>query len=213
MANYQSDLPPRSERHPANKKTKQKNKKDSFGRDFFSTVIYIVVLFLVFFVVHRFFYAPVMVDGDSMETTLSDGDYLILNKYSDIERFDIVVFPPPDEEEETLYIKRVIGLPGDKIEYKDDLLYLNGEEIEEDYLDYSLDEQMYYSSGNFSLLTALGEEEVPEGEYFVLGDNRLNSRDSRSFGFVDQETILGKVSLRYWPLDDFEVMKHNIKVK
>lgn len=201
MGEHQSSLPPRSEKHSSKKKNKTKN--NSLAKDILSTLLYIAFLFVAFFVIQRYFYEPVVVDGDSMEPTLNHGDYLLLNKFSDIERFDIVVFPPPDEEEETLYIKRVIGLPGDTVEYRNDELYINGEEIEEDFLEYSSDDLDFYPSGNFSLLTLLGEEEVPPGQYFVLGDNRLNSRDSRSFGFVDEESIIGKVSLRYWPFEDF----------
>jgi len=204
MGDHQSSLPPRSERH-AVKKNKRNNRNDqqnnnSLLKDIFSTLLYIAFLFGLFFIIQRYFYTPVVVDGDSMEPTLHHGDYLLLNKYSDIENFDIVVFPPPDEDEDTLYIKRVIGVPGDTVEYRHDMLYLNGEEVEETFLDYSVEGKDYYASGNFSLQSLLGIEEIPEGQYFVLGDNRLNSRDSRSFGLIDEEFILGKVSLRYWPL-------------
>lgn len=199
MNGQQSHFPPRSERN----KTINKNNKGSFGEEVVSTIKYFLVISILFFIVHRFFFTPVMVDGDSMEPTLSDGEYLILNKFSDVERFDIVVFPPPDKEE-TKYIKRVIGMPGETVEYREDVLYVNNEPIEEEFLiDIPEEELTFYSSGNFSLLTLLGEEVVPEGHYFVLGDNRLNSRDSRSFGFVEDDSILGKVSLRYWPFEKF----------
>lgn len=201
MNEYNSSLPPRSERQ--NKK-KNKENKSSFFQELISIIKYVLVLLILFFIVHRFFYAPVMVDGDSMEPTLSDGDYILLNKYSDIERFDIVVFPPPDEED-TQYIKRVIGMPGDSVEYHEDTLYIDGEVVDETYL--TAEDESFYSSGNYSLLTLLGVEEVPAGQYFVLGDNRLNSRDSRSFGFIDEEEILGKASLRYWPFDRFGVVE------
>ncbi len=198
MSEHGPSLPPRSERQEINKKEEQTT---TFFQELVSTIKYILVLLIIFFVVYRFFYAPVMVDGDSMEPTLQDGDYVMLNKFSDIERFDIVVFPPPDDVE-TQYIKRVVGMPGDRVEYHEDVLYIDGEVIDESFLEKE-EEAAYYSSGDYSLLTLLGVEEVPAGQYFVLGDNRLNSRDSRSFGFVDEEAILGKATFRYWPLDRF----------
>lgn len=199
MGENQSSFPPGNKREEATKKTKP----NTFWQELISTVKYFLVISLVFFIAQRFFFAPVMVDGDSMEPAMSDGDYLLLNKFSDVERFDIIVFPPPDEAE-TQYIKRVIGMPGDEVEYRQDVLYLNGEPVEEAFLeDIPDDELMFYVSGNFSLLSLLGEEVVPEGHYFVLGDNRMNSRDSRSFGFVEEESVLGKVSIRYWPLEVF----------
>lgn len=201
MNDYQSNFPPRSKRNEA-------TKKNSFWQELISTIKYVFVISLIFAVVHRFFFAPVMVDGDSMEPTLANRDYLLLNKFSDIERFDIIVFPPPHNEE-TQYVKRVIGMPGDSIEYYADVLFVNGEIVEETFLESKDSEaQLFYSSGNFSLSTlfdigVVSEETVPEGHYFVLGDNRFNSRDSRSFGYIDEETVLGKVSLRYWPFETF----------
>jgi signal peptidase I len=210
MDDYESSFPPRSEKHTTNKKDNKNNKDNnegSFLQEVFSTLKYILVLSVIFFVIHRFFFAPVMVDGDSMEPTLSDGDYLLLNKFSEIEHGDIVVFPPPDEEN-TQYIKRVIGMPGDTVEYQNDVLYLNGEAMEQDFLETdAAAQENHFATGDFSLLTLLGTEEVPEGQYFVLGDNRLNSRDSRSFGFIDEEAVLGEVSFRYWPLEDFGIVE------
>lgn len=205
MNDNQSSFPPRSEKHSSdNVKNNNDNNGNSFFDEFVSTVKYILVLSLVFFIVHRFFFTPVMVDGDSMEPTLSDGDYLLLNKFSDIDRFDVVVFPPPDNQD-TQYIKRVIGMPGDTVEYDEDTLYLNGEPVDQPFLEEEgmVTDDSYFMTGDFTLPTLLGEEVVPEGHYFLLGDNRLNSRDSRSFGFIEEEAIIGEVSLRYWPLDEF----------
>ena len=199
MDEYEARLPPRSERH----NSKNKNNQKSFFDELISTIKYIISTLIIFFVINQFFFSPVMVDGDSMEPTLTNGDYLILNKFSSIERFDIVVFPPPDQDD-TQYVKRVIGVPGDSIEYRDDVLFLNGEPTEQIFLEDSLQKDAtIYTSGDFTLLTLFGVDTVPEGQYFVLGDNRLNSRDSRAFGFIDEESILGKVSFRYWPFEAF----------
>ena len=199
MDEYEASLPPRSERN----NSKNKNNQKSFFDELISTIKYIISTLIIFFVINQFFFSPVMVDGDSMEPTLTNGDYLILNKFSSIERFDIVVFPPPDQDD-TQYVKRVIGVPGDSIEYRDDVLFLNGEPTEQIFLEDSLQKDAtIYTSGDFTLLTLFGVDTVPEGQYFVSGGNRLNSRDSRAFGFIDEESILGKVSFRYWPFEAF----------
>lgn len=201
MKKEKSTLPPRSSRY--------EEQRPSFWRELLSTVLYIAIISVLFVVVQRNFYAPVMVDGNSMEETLSDGDYLLMNRYSEIERFDVVIFPNPlseeEEDEEKLFVKRVIGLPGDKITFEGDQLFLNGEEIDEEYLDYSKD----YRFAGFSLETLLGYEEVPEDYYFVLGDNRNagESQDSRAFGFINSESVMGKVAFRYWPIDEFGKIK------
>ena len=194
MDEYEASLPPRSERH----NSKNKNNQKSFFDELISTIKYIISTLIIFFVINQFFFSPVMVDGDSMEPTLTNGDYLILNKFSSIERFDIVVFPPPDQDD-TQYVKRVIGVPGDSIEYRDDVLFLNGEPTEQIFLEDSLQKDAtIYTSGDFTLLTLFGVDTVPEGQYFVLGDNRLNSRDSRAFGFIDEETVYGKAQGIFW---------------
>lgn len=182
----------------------QENNETSILREIGSTLVYILVITGIFLFIQHFFFVLVSVDGQSMYPTLEHNDRLVLNKVSDIERFDIVVFPAPDDPEKQ-YIKRVIGVPGDKVEYREDVLYLNGEQVDEPYLEYYEEDEVFstYVTGNFDLESLVGTPTVPEGHYFVLGDNRLNSRDSRSFGFIDEETITGETSLQVWPLSEF----------
>lgn len=186
--------------------------QSSFLSEVMSTILYIVVISGIFMLIQYFLFALVSVDGQSMAPTLEHNDRLVLNKVSSIDRFDIVVFPAPDDPEKK-YIKRVIGVPGDEIEYREDVLYLNGEQIDEPYLDhFEYEQEEYFSSyitGNFSLQSLFGTETVPEGHYFVLGDNRLNSRDSRSFGFIDGELIDGETQIQLWPLDEIGMIDEN----
>lgn len=143
------------------------------------------------------------VSGSSMETTLSDGDQLIVDKISyrfrDPKRYDIVVFPYRYEEN-TYYIKRIIGLPGETVQIVDGYVYINGQMLDEHY-------------GNEVMKEAgLAAEPITLGadEYFVLGDNRNNSQDSRSVsvGVIHREELLGRAWVRIWPLSDFGVIKH-----
>ena len=132
--------------------------------------------------------------GSSMSPTYESREVVILNKLHyrlfSIKRFDIISF----EYDSTKYlIKRVIGLPGDTIEYKDNVLYVNGEEIEEEYLSKDINTE------NFSL-ASLGYDKIPEDMYLVLGDNREDSLDSREIGLITKKDILGKVSLKIWPI-------------
>ena len=132
--------------------------------------------------------------GSSMSPTYESREVVILNKLQyklfKIKRFDIISF----EYDSTKYlIKRVIGLPGDTVEDKDNVLYVNGEEIEEEYLTESI------KTENFSL-ASLGYEKIPEDMYLVLGDNREDSLDSREIGLISKKDILGKVSLKIWPI-------------
>lgn len=132
--------------------------------------------------------------GSSMSPTYESREVVILNKLHyklfKIKRFDVISF----EHDSTKYlIKRVIGLPGDTVEYKDNVLYVNGEEIEEEYLTENI------KTENFSL-ASLGYEKIPEDMYLVLGDNREDSLDSREIGLISKKDILGKVSLKIWPI-------------
>jgi signal peptidase I len=160
-------------------------------------------------VIRYFLFAPIIVDGLSMMPTLKHQDRMIVNKLSyeigEPERFDIIVFHAPEEKD---YIKRVIGLPGDHIEYRDDILYVNGKAFEEPYLEDYKKQAEGPLTDSFSLEeTPVGSLTVPEGELFVMGDNRRFSKDSRHIGTVSMDKIIGKTSIVYWPLTDAHIVK------
>ncbi|MEE6131292.1 signal peptidase I [Priestia aryabhattai] len=172
--------------------------------EFFEWIKAIAIAVLLAVVIRYFLFAPIVVDGLSMMPTLHDQNRMIVNKFSykigDPDRFDIIVFHADEQKD---YIKRIIGLPGDHIEYRDDVLYVNGKPYEEPYLDEYKKEVI---DGNltedFTLEGLTGEAEVPEGHLFVMGDNRRYSKDSRQIGFVSMDQVLGKTSLVYWPLSE-----------
>lgn len=182
---------------------KQSRKTDpSTRKELVETLVYIAAAIAVFILIRSFLFAPVSVDGDSMVPTLHDHDRLILNKVSTVDRFDVIVFDAPDDPGKQ-YIKRVIGLPGDTVEVQDDQLYINGKEYSENYLDsslYQLEAWENYTE-DFSLSSLVDKQQVPADSYFVMGDNRLNSKDSRSFGFVKKEQVIGTAEFRIWPFD------------
>ncbi|KAB7672235.1 signal peptidase I [Bacillus sp. B1-b2] len=159
----------------------------------------IMIAAFVAIICRTFLFSPTTVHGESMSPTFHDMDKILLSKVSGIQRFDMVVFQAPDAKEQ--YIKRVIGLPGDKIEMKDDVLYINGEVLTEPYLD-NLKERNggHKLTGDFTLRELTGEEVVPTNHVFVLGDNRLVSHDSRYFGFITMDSIIGEVKFRFYPL-------------
>ena len=144
---------------------------------------YIAILIVVL-IVKSFVITPIAVNGDSMFPTLEDNDIMILKKYDkEIERFDIVVVSYNNK----YLIKRVIGLPGEKIKYENNRLYVNGEYIEEDFLDKATTEDFEISG------------KIPQGYYFVMGDNREVSYDSRSMGAFSINKILGKTNYTLYP--------------
>ncbi len=151
--------------------------------------------------IRYFLFTPIIVDGQSMMPTLEDRDRMIVNKLSYVfgepERFDIVVFHASEEKD---YIKRVIGLPGEHIEYKNDTLYVDGVPYEEPYL------EEYKKALVGGTLTEPFSVTVPEGHIFVMGDNRRYSKDSRHIGPIAIDEILGKANVIYWPLEDFRFL-------
>ena len=175
--------------------------------DIYSWIKSIVFAFLIALLVRHFLFSPTVVLGESMLPTFEKGDIVLINKLSDIQRFDIVVFEAPDAKE--LYVKRVIGLPGDTIEVIDDVLYINGDAIHEPYLDDNRLNQNVFGNftKDFTLQEMTGKTKVPEKSFFVLGDNRINSKDSRSFGFIREESLIGEVKLRIYPLDKLGLPK------
>jgi signal peptidase I len=162
---------------------------------------------IIFAFIRTFFFSNYVVEGESMMPTLQDGNKLVVNKLGyqvgELNRFDVIVFHANKKED---FVKRIIGLPGDKIEYRDDRLFINGEKYEEPFLEvYKQKSLGIRITGDFSLKEITGENTVPDGKLFVLGDNRLGSWDSRQFGFISASQVVGKVDLRYWPLDAMDV--------
>ena len=146
---------------------------------------------IIVFVLVNFILLPCVVDGSSMVATLNDGDFgysFIVTRNLKISRFDIAVIRT-DSENKKLLVKRVIGLPGDTIEYRDNMLYVNGEYLEEPYL-------KDVSTGDFKVT-------LKEDEYYCLGDNRNVSRDSRYYGAFSQEQIVSTHLLVLYPFKDF----------
>lgn len=158
---------------------------------------YIILLFSIILIGRLFFFPIYSIEGDSMDYTLAHGQKAVGMNYSDIERFDVVIIDVPELDK--YYVKRVIGMPGDKIEYKNDMLYVNDNFIEEPYLDAKKREWTIFTS-DFIV------EKVPENKYFVLGDNRRNSKDSRSMGAISKGNILSELFLIYSPLDEMHLV-------
>jgi len=154
-----------------------------------------VVIILVVVLIRTFIATPVIVSGSSMDPTLKNGQVLILNKLAKkYMRDDIVVIDAKINGKKERIVKRVIGLPGETLEYKDGFLYINGERTHDDFVDKTRD---------FTLERVTGKKKIPENYYFVMGDNRRNSLDSRDtrVGLVKKSDIIGKPILRIWPLN------------
>jgi signal peptidase I len=168
----------------------------------------LVLTFLIFWVIQSFVAQPYKVQGESMERTLEPDQYVLVDKltprFDTYKRGDIVVFHPPEnwvQEGGEPYIKRVIGVGGDTVELRDGDVYVNGVQLNEGYV--------YQQDGHAQPtvdLAGVGRWFVPQGELFLMGDHRGNSADSREFGPVDIGQVIGRASLRYWPLDDFEII-------
>lgn len=167
---------------------------------FFLDVIETVVIALAIFVIaYLFLFQPHQVRGSSMYPNFHDGDYLLTDKISyrlnQPKRGDVIVFVAPKNEEYD-YIKRIIGLPGDTVSItEDDRVKINNEIFNETYL------PSEFKTFGGSFLEAGKTVNVPQEEYFVLGDNRNHSSDSREWGFVPRKNIIGKAWFRYWPLN------------
>jgi len=163
----------------------------SWVRDLAFSVVIAVVLIV-------FIYQPVKVEGTSMEPGLSDNERIFINKFTyklnlgDVRRGDTVVFWYPADTTKS-YIKRVIGLPGDRIRIQHGQVYINGSPLLEDYVAERFRDPSTWAEGR--------EVPVPPGDYFVLGDHRNSSSDSRSWGWVPRDNIYGKAVFVYWPLD------------
>lgn len=158
----------------------------------------IVISFLASIFIITILYQPVRVEGISMQPGLRDQDRLFIDKFffrfEKIDRGDVVVFHYPRDPEKS-YIKRVIGLPGDTIRIVQGRVFVNGSPISEPYV-----------PRRFEDTVSMGTLVIPPGEYFVMGDHRSISSDSRAFGPVDRDLIYGKAEFIYWPADNMGVV-------
>lgn len=172
---------------------------NSWLRGFLVETLQTILLALALFAAINFFTARIRVDGHSMEPNYHHNNYVIVARWAywqgGIQRGDVVVFPYPNNPEED-YIKRVIGLPGDRVAVQGGQLWVNGQLAAETYI-------------AEPMLRDYPEIVVPDGHVFVMGDNRNDSSDSRRWGALSMEAILGKAVLVYWPFADFHFIQRN----
>lgn len=182
---------------------REEEKKKSIGREIFDWIVFIAVVLILSWFIVTFVGVRTVVEGQSMEPTLQNGNNLIVDKVSyrfrDPKRFEIIVFPYKYEEN-TYYIKRIIGLPGETVQVKDGAVYINGEKLKENYGAEPMDDP-----GIANEPITLGDD-----EYFVLGDNRNHSSDSRdaSVGILKREDLLGRAWIRIYPFNEMGFVVH-----
>lgn len=188
-------------------------KKKSVLREWVESILIAVVLalFIRTFIVQAF-----KIPTGSMRMTLIEGDRIIVNKFiygaqvpfvkvtlpklREVKRGDIIVFISPEDTKKD-FIKRVVGLPGDKVQIKDMSIYINGQQLN----DALFAGRSYYNRGDYGMEGV--EITVPVDSYYVLGDNSASSRDSRYWGFVPKKYVLGKALLIYWPLNRLRILR------
>ncbi|WP_226002377.1 signal peptidase I [Paenibacillus sp. BJ-4] len=173
----------------------------------------IVVAIVLVFIIRWLLFAPFIVEGASMEPNFKTDERVVVNKmiYSlrDPKPGEVIVFHVRKESKD--FIKRVIGVAGDKIQYQGDNLYVNGKKVEESYIQGAIQaahaKGELYNNVDFPNGT-ITDSKVPEGYIFVMGDHRNNSRDSRAIGFVSIKDIVGRADVIFWPLESMQWVKH-----
>lgn len=165
----------------------------------------LVIAGAIFVVIYAFLVRPFQVNGTSMDPTFKNGEFVFTNLISQrlgkLDRGDVIVFKAPPEPEKD-YIKRIIGLPGDTVRIQDGNVYLNGKILTEDYLPKGLITESHGFAQE-------GQDiQVSPKSYFVMGDNRPESSDSRDWGLLPYKMIVGKSALVYWPIQDIRFVEH-----
>jgi len=161
-------------------------------KNFIKELLPYVIIILIVVILRTYIITPVIVSGDSMKPNLQNKELLLVQKIgyneNSMKRFDIVVVENEGEE----IIKRIIGMPGEHVSYKNNKLYINDKEVKEPFT--------AKDTNDFNLEEVCTCTSIPEGKYLVLGDNRPLSKDSRTIGLIDAENIKGKAIIRFWPL-------------
>ena len=213
------------------KKKKKEKEKKPLGREILEWVLTLAVAVIAALLIRSFVFEPVRVDGASMNDTLQDGNIMFVSKWDyastwlclpwqdaetkenaariasglkSPERFDVVVCRYPNRGD-TNFVKRIVGIPGDEIYIEEGYLYVNGERMEEPYV--SDRYRVKGGSDGWAFHSAEDPFVVPEGEYFVMGDHRNNSNDSRSQGTITRDMIVGHVRFVFWPLGSAREVK------
>ena len=193
----------RSKEREAEKKDASEKKEKSTAQNILGTIAYIIGVCVFVFLILHFVGQRTVVNGSSMDTTLANGQNLVMDKLSyrfhDPERYDIIVFPY-QHAENTYYIKRIIGLPGETVQVIDGYMYINGKKLDEHY-----GAEVMEDPGIAAEPIKLGDD-----EYFVLGDNRNHSSDSRvaSVGVLTRDMLIGRAWVRIYPFNKIGVIKH-----
>lgn len=186
-----------------NAKNKNEEEDESLGRFILDIIIMVAILIGIYYLLFSFVLSNESVSGPSMQPTFENHDRIIAVRHFTPKRNSIVILKAPDNQN-ALYIKRVIGLPGEMVTSKDDKMYINGKQLPEPYLNNNFAKVAHKNgelyTNNFTL-----KERIPKGYYFVMGDHRNVSKDSRFFGFVKRSALIGEVKLRYWPLNQWKV--------
>ena len=213
------------------KKGKKDKKKENrtVGQEILSWVLTILVAVVAALVIRSVIFEPVRVDGESMDDTLANGEIMFVSKFDysstwltlpwqdnakketaprftiggDPKRFDVVICRYPGRGD-TNFVKRVVGLPGDTIQLIDGYLYVNDEKYDEPYINDD------YRTGR---LNTFGPYTVPEGKFFVMGDHRNNSNDSRSVGPIERNMIVGHVRQVLYPFGQWRSIQNGLDVK
>jgi len=171
---------------------------------FWETFKILIIALIIIIPIRMYVVQPFIVEGDSMTPNFHDGEYLIVDeisyRFAEPQRGQVVIFHPPNDPKE-YYIKRIIGLPGERVELKDGNIYIHNKENEKGF---RLRESAYLMNSDITEDLTI---ELKENQYYVLGDNRYNSKDSRIFGPITMEEIRGKAALRAYPFNNFSLME------
>lgn len=211
------------------KTRKQKAKQKNWLSEVMQYAISLIIAIIIGFLLQRYVISQFQISGDSMSPTLHDGDRMIMYRLAELKRFDIAIIQSPDnaldaDGHRKLYIKRVIGMPGESLTIKDNKLYINDEEIEQSFLQNIINNHIQTKNYNLVDLlnnikqmspelpdenTTLVEKDgkwiIPDGYYFMLGDNRNNSKDSDEFGLVNKKLVEGVAIARFYPFNKMQI--------